>query len=595
MKKMWLGLILVGSILTAPAADVTALSSPEANFEYLWQALDVNYALFHAKHIDWPAVYRVFRPMVTARTTDDELFDIMCKAIGFLNDNHVRLLSMEPTRYFSTGFLQDYFGSAGQELRRSLMRERPVPAVYFKQELKESENKIFAYGWLENGIGYLHFRNFTDNEGSEKAIDQIISEFQDARGLIVDVRRNGGGDDQIGKMLACRFADRKRLYMTTRERNGARYDDFDPPRHFFVEPQGPRQFTKPIVLLINRLSISAAEGFSLAMRILPHVTLIGDFTSGCFADNYNLRLPNGWNLSLSKNYFLDYTGFCWEGIGVPPDLKITDDYSTAVRSQDKVLETALAFLVRGQLGPQDPQAGLQRCESLTDALARDLEKLDLKAALDLAGQRATAAEQNGFYCDQEELIGLGRRLFAAREFGKGERVFALVGQLFPKSAQAYRLIGLEHWKTGMKKEAASALQNALSLRPSGMSPLAISFGEYLTERLLIGMILEGNTGFAHEFDRLRIQFPAQVGENTLNDLGYILLRSEMVREAVAAFSFCYERFPQSWNACDSLAEAYMKAGDKKQAIRFYEKTLKMHPDNPNAVSQLQKLKRTENP
>lgn len=56
----------------------------------------------------------------------------------------------------------------------------------------------------------------------------IIQEFKDARAIIVDVRRNGGGDDRVGKLIADRFADRKRLYMTTQIRNGKEHNDVTP-------------------------------------------------------------------------------------------------------------------------------------------------------------------------------------------------------------------------------------------------------------------------------------------------------------------------------------------------------------------------------
>jgi carboxyl-terminal processing protease len=269
--------------------------------------------LFKAKHIDWQALYNVYRPEVTPKTTDDELFTILSKMLGHLNDNHVRLTSTNPERYFGAGFLYDFFGESGYPAFRAIiMRKRPVPERYFKSPLKETGNGIFAYGWLDGKIGYFHFNGFNNLEISAEAIDEIMAEFKDATAMIVDVRRNGGGNDQVGKLIADRFADRKRLYMTTQERNGSKHDDFDPMKRFFVEPEGPIQFTKTVILLVNRLSISAAENFGLAMRILPHVTVVGDFTSGCFADNYGFRLPNGWNVSLSKNLFLDYNGFCWE-------------------------------------------------------------------------------------------------------------------------------------------------------------------------------------------------------------------------------------------------------------------------------------------
>src|SRR6185312_13107881 len=124
-------------------------------------------------------------------------------------------------------------------------------------------------GWLTDSIGYFHFRGFGRPEQTEAAIDQIIKEFKDAKAMVVDVRGNGGGDDQVGKLIADRFADRKRHYMKTAIRNGSRHDDFTPWKYWYVEPDGPIQFTKPVILLTHRHSVSASENFALAMRVLP--------------------------------------------------------------------------------------------------------------------------------------------------------------------------------------------------------------------------------------------------------------------------------------------------------------------------------------
>jgi C-terminal processing protease CtpA/Prc len=105
-----------------------------------------------------------------------------------------------------------------------------------------------------------------------------------------------------------------------------------------VEPDGPFQFKKNVVLLIHRHSLSAAENFALAMRVIPHVTLVGDMTSGCFADAYGTRLPNGWRFSISFKLFTDQNGFCWEGIGVPPDLRQINSVADIKNKTDRVLE-----------------------------------------------------------------------------------------------------------------------------------------------------------------------------------------------------------------------------------------------------------------
>jgi CubicO group peptidase (beta-lactamase class C family) len=80
-----------------------------------------------------------------------------------------------------------------------------------------------------------------------------------------------------------------------------------------------------------------------------------------------------------------------------------------------------------------------------------------------------------------------------------------------------------------------------------------------------------------------------IPENSINSLGYRLLRKKRLGDAVCILQLNTELHPQSANAWDSLAEAYMNSGDKPQAIEFYEKSLTLNPKNDNAVVHLKKL------
>jgi CubicO group peptidase (beta-lactamase class C family) len=81
-----------------------------------------------------------------------------------------------------------------------------------------------------------------------------------------------------------------------------------------------------------------------------------------------------------------------------------------------------------------------------------------------------------------------------------------------------------------------------------------------------------------------------INEGTLNQLGYMLLQNGQTQDAIAVFQRNVEEYPQSWNVYDSLAEAYMDAGQKDLAIANYEKSLHIDPDNQNAVDRLKKLR-----
>ncbi|HMC00414.1 MAG TPA: tetratricopeptide repeat protein [Flavobacteriaceae bacterium] len=67
-------------------------------------------------------------------------------------------------------------------------------------------------------------------------------------------------------------------------------------------------------------------------------------------------------------------------------------------------------------------------------------------------------------------------------------------------------------------------------------------------------------------------------ESEFNQAGYNLLSNGQHQEAIFVFQLNTEFFPDSPNVWDSLAEGYMNAGDKEQAIEFYNKALKMDPE-----------------
>ena len=78
-------------------------------------------------------------------------------------------------------------------------------------------------------------------------------------------------------------------------------------------------------------------------------------------------------------------------------------------------------------------------------------------------------------------------------------------------------------------------------------------------------------------------------EEELLDLGYYFLMFGRFEEAVGVLRLNAKLYPDSWNAWDSLAEAYSGYGQKDLAIEYYKKSLKLNPENENAKGMLKKL------
>jgi sugar lactone lactonase YvrE len=87
--------------------------------------------------------------------------------------------------------------------------------------------------------------------------------------------------------------------------------------------------------------------------------------------------------------------------------------------------------------------------------------------------------------------------------------------------------------------------------------------------------------------------PATAGlytEVDVNALGYRLMGGGQLEAATEVFKLNVAAYPQSFNVYDSLAEAYMNAGNDELAIQFYEKSLEVNPANTNAVQMLRKIR-----
>jgi len=107
------------------------------------------------------------------------------------------------------------------------------------------------------------------------------------------------------------------------------------------------------------------------------------------------------------------------------------------------------------------------------------------------------------------------------------------------------------------------------------------------EMLLAGKLPEAIEGYR----KIKNETPqnAAIREERINNLGYSLLQQGKLPEATALLKLNVEFYPNAWNTYDSLAEAYMKAGQRELAITNYKKSLELNPQNSNGREMLKKL------
>jgi tetratricopeptide (TPR) repeat protein len=81
-----------------------------------------------------------------------------------------------------------------------------------------------------------------------------------------------------------------------------------------------------------------------------------------------------------------------------------------------------------------------------------------------------------------------------------------------------------------------------------------------------------------------------ITESQMNSLGYDLLAMKRIKDAIEVFKLNVEDYPQSSNTYDSLGEAYMVNGDRELAIKNYQRSIELDPNNTNGIEQLKKLR-----
>jgi hypothetical protein len=313
-------------------------NDPASNFDIFWKDFDKYYSQFSIRQIDWDSVYTVTKPRITVQTSDRQLFDILANIVSAINDMHVTLYSSFGDVYYQDISRGIYPSSKLVNPGKYLIPGYPQRSVMEYRSCKDT------------AIGYLIIPTFQGGNGLNLRddrylmIDDVLQQFKNTNGLIIDVRWNSGGNSVNAETVAGRFADQKRLYMTFCSKNGPGRNDFSAWRELSIEPRGGFQYTKPVVVLASRATCSSAETFVMAMKVLPQVTIVGDTTGGGVGNPIFRELPNGWTYRMSTGIAATADGTIMEGRGIPPDIQVQTTVADSINGVDRIMEKGIEII-----------------------------------------------------------------------------------------------------------------------------------------------------------------------------------------------------------------------------------------------------------
>ena len=100
---------------------------------------------------------------------------------------------------------------------------------------------------------------------------------------------------------------------------------------------------------------------------------------------------------------------------------------------------------------------------------------------------------------------------------------------------------------------------------------------------------EGIEAGIAQYHKIKEDDNYDLSEDEMNQIGYQLMGSGKVEEALQVFKLNIDAFPASANTYDSYAEASMELGKNEQAIENYKKSVEMNPSNQHGIDMLKKL------
>ncbi len=357
---------IAGALAAPYAARAATPPAFSADFDMFWKTLDEGYCFFDEKATDWARVREVYGPRATAAASPQAFGDVLALALNELYDTHTHLSDPpEGSRRWppfdllvaaeggGARVLEVRTGSAAARAglapgvvisavdgvpvaeaaaaampaclgRRDLAAEayalnvavagrRGMPRLLRLGSgaeldlplLTGADEPDISYRWLDGEIGLIRIASFASMD-SITVFDAALAQLRQARGLVLDVRRNGGGDTAVARPIMGRFISKEAPYAQMRRREGR---GLGPAWIEYVEPRGPFTYEGPVVVLTDRWSASMAEGFPMGMRGLGRARIVGRPMMGLGAAVLTIELPNsGLSLQYSAEPVYDVAG-----------------------------------------------------------------------------------------------------------------------------------------------------------------------------------------------------------------------------------------------------------------------------------------------
>lgn len=253
--------------------------------------------------------------------------------------------------------LSSYLARNGNDRHFNVLYN-PLPekeALNKKEVMKlfDAINRQWNYGFekvsrLDGNIGYIQYTGFPpSNKQARESLKATMDLVSNTNALIIDLRDNNGGDSKMVELFLGYFF-KKRIKLSN---NYTRHNNKTSKSFTNRKGRGKTYLRKPVYILVNNRTISAAEGFAYELQQRIGATIIGEKTYGAANPIQVFSIDGTFDLFVPVTEVKNtITQTNWEHQGVKRDLEIAHEKALAM-AQILALEKFLVQKIKTELTP----------------------------------------------------------------------------------------------------------------------------------------------------------------------------------------------------------------------------------------------------
>ena len=302
MKPRFVQALLLLSLLgSAPTEAINARgqSFNERVFDKAWTLVADRYWDRTMGGNDWDAIRNRFHPQAIAARDEKQLYAVINRMLDQLDDSHVYATPPRDIAWSEEG------------------DERP--------EMPTARSATR----LNGGLLLLTFNQF--DPGDDRWIARSIAESPGLRGVILDLRGNGGGRDDVLDKIAGLFTTRREVLIRL---TGKKVIEEK------TRGAGPNSYRGPLAVIVGPNTASAAEILAFFLGESGRADTVGERSAGAVTGGVDYKLPGGGELTVAEYDIRTANGTRLEGNGFTPKYRV----SAAKTPRDAALEKAVTLI-----------------------------------------------------------------------------------------------------------------------------------------------------------------------------------------------------------------------------------------------------------